>query len=97
MDVLQTWLIVGVPGLVAAAALFAGRSKVRSLVGYLVLVALVVTFLLVPKDVISAASVGLIAFGLVALGRGMQADDEPEHHQTRDVYTHTTAAEERPA
>lgn len=97
MDVLQTWLIVGVPGLVAAAALFAGRSKVRSLVGYLVLVALVVTFLLVPKDVISAASVGLIAFGLVALGRGMQADDEPEHHQTRGVYTHTTAAEERPA
>ena len=97
MDVLQTWLIVGVPGLAAAAALFAGRSKVRSLVGYLVLIALVVTFLLVPNDVISAASVGLIAFVLVALGRGLQADAEPEHHQTRDQYTHTHAVEERPA
>ena len=97
MDVLQTWLIVGVPGLVTAAALFAGRSRLRSLVGYLVLVALVLTFLLVPGDVISAAAVGLIAFLLVALGRGMQADVEPEHHQTRDEYTHTHAVEERPA
>ena len=97
MDVLQTWLIVGVPGLAAAAALFAGRSKIRSLIGYLVLVALVVTFLVVPGDVISAASVGLITFLLVALGRGMQADDQPEHHQTRDQYTHTHAVEERSA
>lgn len=93
MDVLQTWLIVGVPGLVVAAGLFAGRSRVRSLVGYGILVALVVTFLLVPGDVISAASIGLIAFVLVALGRGMQADEEPEHHQTRDRYTHTPSAE----
>lgn len=93
MDVLQTWLIVGVPGLVVAAGLFAGRSRMRSLIGYLVLVALVVTFLLVPRDVISAASIGLIAFVLVALGRGMQADEEPEHHQARDRYTHTPSAE----
>ena len=93
MDVLQTWLIVGVPGLVIAAGLFAGRSQRRSIVGYLVLVAVVATFLLVPGDVISAASVGLIAFLLVALGRGMQADAEPEHHATRDRYTHTPSAE----
>lgn len=93
MDVLQTWLIVGVPGLAVAAALFVGRSQVRSLVGYVVLVALVVTFLVVPGDVISAASVGLIGFFLVALGRGMQADRQPEHHETRDRYTHTPSAE----
>ena len=93
MDVLQTWLIVGVPGLVIAAGLFAGRSQLRSMVGYLVLVAVVATFLLVPGDVISAACVGLIAFVLVALGRGMQADAEPEHHDTRDRFTHTPSAE----
>ncbi len=92
MDVLQTWLIVGVPGLAVAAALFNGRSQVRSLAGYLVLIALVATFLLVPTDVISAASVGLIAFFLVATGKGMQADAQPEHHETRDKYTHTPSA-----
>ena len=97
MDVLQTWLIVGVPGLVAAAALFAGRSQLRSMVGYLVLLVLVATFLLVPGDVISAASVGLIAFVLVALGRGMQADDQPEEQVARAQYTHTHAVEERTA
>ena len=87
MDVLQTWLIVGVPGLAIVAGLFAGRSQLRSLVGYVVLIAMVVTFLLVPGDVISAAAVGLIAFLLVALGRGMQADEQPEHHETRRKYT----------
>lgn len=93
VDVLQTWLIVGVPGLVVAAGLFVGRSRIRSLVGYVVLVALTVTFLTVPGDTISAAAVGLIAFLLVALGRGLQADEQPEHHQTRDRYTHTPSAE----
>lgn len=97
MDVLQTWLIVGVPGLVTVMGLFAGRSRIRSMVGYVVLVALVVTFLLVPEDIISAAAIGLVAFFLVALGRGMQADEQPEHHQTRDQFTHTHAVEERTA
>lgn len=92
MDVLQTWLIVGVPGLAVAAALFNGRSQERSIAGYAVLLALVATFLLVPTDVISAVSVGLIAFFLVATGKGMQADAEPEHHETRDKYTHTPSA-----
>ncbi len=97
MNLLQTWLIFGVPGLVLAAGLFAGRSRMRSLVGYLVLVVLVVTFLLVPGDVISAAAVGLITFLLVAVGRGMQADTQPEEQVARAQYTHTHAVEERPA
>ena len=92
MDVLQTWLIVGVPGLAVAAALLIGRSQRRSIAGYAVLLALMASFLLVPTDVISAASVGLIAFFLVATGKGMQADAEPEHHETRDKYTHTPSA-----
>ena len=87
MDLLQTWLIVGVPGLIITGALFTGHSRTRAILGYLLLVALVLTFLLVPGDVISAAAVGLIAFLLVATGRGMQAEDEPEHHETRDRFT----------
>lgn len=87
MDLLQTWLIVGVPGLMITAGLFVGRSQVRSWIGYLVLVALVAVFLLVPGDVVSAAAVGLIAFLLVATGRGMQADLAPEHHQNRKRFT----------
>lgn len=87
MDVLQTWLIIGVPGLIVAGALFAGRSQLRSLVGYLVLAILVVTFLTVPGDAFSAASVGLVTFFLVATGRGMQADTEPEQHENRRRYT----------
>lgn len=87
MDLLQTWLIVGVPGLIITAGLFTGRSQVRAWIGYAVLLALVVTFLLVPGDAISAAAVGLIAFLLVATGRGMQADQQPEHHETRRRYT----------
>jgi uncharacterized membrane protein YoaK (UPF0700 family) len=93
VDVLQTWLIFGVPGLVLAAGMFAGRSQLRSLVGYAVLVALVVVFLVVPGDIISAASVGLIAFFLVALGRGMQPDAQPEEQAARARYTHAAAGE----
>ena len=87
MDLLQTWLIVGVPGLILTAGLFTGHSRVRAILGYVVLLALVITFLLVPGDVISAAAVGLIAFLLVATGRGMQAEDEPEHHEDRKRFT----------
>lgn len=87
MDLLQTWLLVGVPGLLVTAALFNGRSRIRSWFGYVVLLALLATFLLVPGDPLSAAAVGLITFSLVATGRGMQADTQPEHHQTRRRYT----------
>jgi hypothetical protein len=88
MNLLQTWLIVGVPGLIVVAGLFVGRSQWRSLTAYGVLAAVVLTFLLVPGDVISAAAVGLIGFFFVATGRGTAADDVPEHHKTRAKYTH---------
>lgn len=87
MDLLQTWLIIGVPGLIITAGLFTGHSRVRAFLGYLLLIALVLTFLFIPGDIVSAAAVGLIAFLLVATGRGMQAEDEPEHHETRDRFT----------
>ena len=87
MDVLQTWLIFGIPGLIVTGALFVGRDQFRSLAGYVVLALLVAIFLFVPEDVISAASVGLIAFLLVATGRGTNADRAPEHHENRERFT----------
>lgn len=88
MNILQSWLIVGVPALVAIAALFTGRSALRALIGYAVLASTLVFFLIVPGDPLSAAVIGLTAFLLVATGRGTHLDDEtPEHHVNRKRFT----------
>lgn len=86
---LQIWLIVGLPGLVIVAALFSGRSTVRSLLGYVALAALLVTFVVVTGDIYSSAAVGLIGFFLVATGRGTATDEGPEEHENRERYTTT--------
>lgn len=94
MDLLQAWVAVGVPGLVVAAGLFAGRSKLRAWIGYLALGALMAFFLAVPGDVMSAAALGLVAVALVASGRGTRTDDTyREHHQERRRYTTAGASE----
>jgi hypothetical protein len=87
MDTLQTWIVVGVPGLVGAACLFVGRSRLRALLGYAVLAAIVLTFVLVPGDEISAAIVGVIMVSLVAAGRGQTDDEFIEHHEDRERFT----------
>ncbi len=83
MTVLQTWIVVGVPGLVVVAALFAGRSRVRAMLGHAALGALVLTFFLTPGGGMSAAALAAVAAVLVALGRGTHLDGGPEHHQGR--------------
>lgn len=70
MDVLQTWIVVGVPAALTALVLFVGRDRRRSFAGVGVLAALTVVFLLVPGGRTSAALVGLAAVGLVAAGAG---------------------------
>ncbi|MFN2556927.1 MAG: hypothetical protein ABR592_08655 [Nitriliruptorales bacterium] len=80
MTTLQAWIVLGVPGLVLVAGLFAGRSPARSAFGYLVLTLLFAFFLLVPRSGVSAASIGTIAFLLVAAGRG-QAGAEVQDHE----------------
>lgn len=74
MTTVQAWLLFGVPFLVTGAALFYGRSRARTVLGYLVLLAgfgVMAAF--------SRASAGLFA-GLVALlyaaGRGGSAEAE---------------------
>lgn len=93
MNALQAWLIVGVPALLLAGGLFAGRSALRALFGYVVLAATLVFFLLVPGDAYSAATIGLVGMLLVAAGRGTRLDDGPEEHQNRKRLTTTPSSE----
>ncbi len=88
MDVLQTWIVFGVPGLLCAAALFVGNSRVRALAGFVVLAATMLVFLLVPGEPISAATIGIVLIVFVASGRGQGIDDRlPEHHEHRERFT----------
>lgn len=90
MNLLQTWLIIGVPALAVAMGLFAGRNKVRAWFGYAVLIVLVVLFATVPGDPISAALVGMVAVAYLATGRGTSRDDAYlEHHEVRRALTTT--------
>jgi hypothetical protein len=96
VNLLQTWLILGVPLLIAAGMLFAGRSRTRAWLGYGVLAVLVLVFLLVPQgDVspwreLSAGLVGSLAFAFVATGRGTHVDKQYlEHHVGRRRFTTT--------
>lgn len=88
MDVLQAWILIGVPGVVIAAALFVGRSVVRAWLGYAVLAALVATFLVIPGGGVSAAVIGAIGVVFVANGRGTHLDRTyREHHEERSRFT----------
>jgi hypothetical protein len=88
VDLAQTWLVVGVPGLVFAVGLFVGRSRRRALIGFGVLAALIGVFVVTPGGGYSAAAVGLVAMLFVATGRGTNVDDEfDEHHQNRKRFT----------
>lgn len=88
MDVAQAWMIVGVPVLVTSLALFSGRSQRRAWFGYALLAALVVFFVTVPGDVVSAAVPGILLVGFVASGRGTYRDEGArEHHQDRKRLT----------
>ncbi|MEX0592119.1 MAG: hypothetical protein WD358_02445 [Nitriliruptoraceae bacterium] len=88
MDVLQAWIVVGVPGLVVAGALFVGRSWLRALLGYATLVALVVTFAMIPAGAPSAVVIGVVGALVLAMGRGTRIDRiRPEHHEGRRRFT----------
>jgi hypothetical protein len=94
VDVLQSWVAVGVPGLVLAAGLFVGFSPLRAWIGYGVLAALVVFFAIVPRSPASAAAIGVLAVALIAAGRGTSRDPgHREHHEDRRRFT-TAAPEE---
>jgi uncharacterized membrane protein len=75
MSVLQVWLVVGIPALGLGLALFIGRSQVRAMLGYAVLLAgfgIVAAF-----DRASGAVFGGILALLYAAGEGGRRDLEP--------------------
>jgi polyferredoxin len=80
VTVLQVWLVVAVPALVLAFTLFYGRSKVRTLLGYLVLA--VAFGVVVMVDRASGALIGGLAALLYGAGRGGQAESEGEDTST---------------
>ena len=80
MSVVQVWLVVGLPLLVLAFALFYGRSRIRTLLGYVVL--LIAFGVVVSVDAASGAMIGGVAALLYAAGRGGQADAHPQDTST---------------
>lgn len=89
VDVVQAWLLVGVPGLIVTAALLAGRDQLRAVLGYAVLAVLTGTFVTIEGGGVSGGLIGLLAVGLVATGRGTnEVDDLPEEQEVRDRWTH---------
>ena len=74
MTILQAWLFVGIPCLVVAFSLFYGRSRLRTLLGYLVLA--VASGVMMLFDRSSAAGIGAIGALLYAAGRGGSAESE---------------------
>lgn len=92
MDIVQTWLLIGFPGLCIVAGLFVGRSILRAWLGYGVLAALILVFVFTPSGGLSAALLGAIVIALVATGRGSHRDRAlREHHEDRDRFTQVTA------
>ncbi|MEX2325139.1 MAG: hypothetical protein WD576_05265 [Nitriliruptoraceae bacterium] len=88
MNVLQTWLIIGIPGLVIAAALFVGRSRIRAILGYATIAGVAASFAVADGGGSSIVIVGVVALLLVAVGRGTYVDTEADdHHKTRRRYT----------
>jgi hypothetical protein len=87
MSVLQLWIVVGVPVLVAAVVLLIGGSPVRARVALALLVGFAAVLALVPGfGGPSIAVLGLPVIVLVASGR-LEGSRRPRHHETRRSMT----------
>lgn len=87
MSVLQVWIIIGVPMVVAAVVLLIGGSPQRARIALGLLVALAVTLAIVPEG--AGASIAVLALPvmvLVASGR-LEGQRTPRHHETRSSMT----------
>jgi hypothetical protein len=85
VDVVQVWLLIGVPVLVTALALFTARSPALGPVG--VLVALGGAVAIATVDRASGAVLGVIAVLLYAAGsagRGAVTGDDPVRRHDAD-------------
>jgi hypothetical protein len=87
VSVLQLWIVVGVPVLVAVVVLLVGDSPVRARVALGLLVVLAVVLAVMPgAGPASVALVGMLVMSLVAGGR-LEGSGRPSHHETRARFT----------
>jgi hypothetical protein len=87
VSVLQVWVVVGIPTVVAVAVLLVGSSPLRARVALLLLAALTLVFVALPgAGRVSSAAVGMLAMLLVAGGR-LEGAARPAHHRTRARFT----------
>jgi len=77
VDLLQTWIVIGVPAVLVALVLVVARERRRTLAGLAVLVGLALVLVTVPGGGPSAALVGLVAVGMLAAGAGQGPSDSP--------------------
>jgi hypothetical protein len=89
VDTMQTWIVIGVPGLMLASGLFIGRDQRRAIVGFVVLIVTMLSLALIAGSTLSAAAVGLLLVVLVANGRGQTDAKHHEHHEQRERFTTT--------
>lgn len=83
MSILQLWIVVGVPIVVAAIVLLVGGSPVRARAALGLLVTYAVVLAVTPgAGGASIALVGLPVVVLVASGR-LEGERAPRHHETR--------------
>ncbi len=90
MTLLQLWLVVGIPALALAAAMFVGRSRWRSLLGYLLL--LIGFGVMAAFHAASAALFGGLLALVYASGRG--GDRELEYDYVSDTGLRSAEAAE---
>jgi len=89
VSILQLWVVVGVPTLVAVVVLLVGSSPTRARLALGLLGALTLVFVAAPDaGRVSAATVGMLAMLLVAGGR-LEGTARPGHHETRARFTRT--------
>jgi hypothetical protein len=74
VNAVQAWLLVGIPALILACALFYGRSRLRTRLGYVALLGAFAA--LTAVDRASGAVVGGVIALLYAAGRGGQMETE---------------------
>jgi uncharacterized membrane protein YqjE len=87
VSVLQLWIVVGVPTVVAVIVLLVGWSPVRARVALGLLGILTLVFVALPgAGRVSATVVGMLAMLLVAGGR-LEGTARQAHHEARARFT----------
>jgi hypothetical protein len=83
MDLLQLWIIIGIPVVVSAVVLLVGGSPVRARIAVGLLAAYAVVLAVMPVAAgASIALIGLPVMVLIASGR-LEGPRRPRHHEQR--------------